>query len=814
MALLALFFTWDLAIGKKIFSHNDVFPNYFALRSWMLSQIKNGEWPFWNPYLGFGRISEAWATIPLDWWTPFQLIFGFSNHVIYIAEMAVVIAVAQFTFGKILSSGWAALVATTTFLFLPNTQFVIYYFNHSNAYILMLLLLMFSLNFFESPSRKLWLALACVTALFIPGAHLAATLNLIILFFCSSIFFVFTMSREPPTSRIRKLYFYLSAIFSGLALSAWYVAYIQISAASSIRNITIPWTWIDFANSYYSAIVSDSFIPIEALLLLTCFRSPIRRLLKNEWFYQSAFIAILIFALVFIRSILVHFFSETLSGLGFIAAIVYAAYVLRRDFFRFEEGTALSLLVIYYFGRPGDGIIGELVYLNSLSSIAQFFVTFLAVTTFYISPKRLAVRYGAFVMATAFFMRHMGTPLLNYSIGAIWLPMRDNFIIDAALSMLVGFGAFEICRRSISAHMSRIVFVGLGMCMIPSIQNVHKVNPGVAPTGLPSDFELMNSDAHEIAQSLKFPHPNSSRIFDFYHSYNMLYSIGDVREYASFPNRKYTELSISKRLGIPISALGPVGAITGGYPQELLSMLKPSKVITTPLHPFQFYYHYVVHALPPLDCNWLKLMGVAYFRKSAVTPNKNSYALFLANGYSIEHNEFNQRPPFAEDVNLRLAKCMKNEVHLTGGDFWTVREPMPRTFIIKNLEEDLTAKVSESISPKVTRNALTLDDGSIVSWEKVHGGSYSTNKIRLYVDTDQPGLLILTDAIHPYWHATINGKVAPIIPAFSIFRGVKLYPGSNEIIFSTALPNRLRLMTLAAIGLSLAVLNLRILRLP
>lgn len=60
---------------------------------------------------------------------------------------------------------------------------------------------------------------------------------------------------------------------------------------------------------------------------------------------------------------------------------------------------------------------------------------------------------------------------------------------------------------------------------------------------------------------------------------------------------------------------------------------------------------------------------------------------------------------------------------------------------------------------------------------------YEPETVSLQVETDEPGLLLLTDAAYPGWQATLDGEPALIYQADGLFRGVMVPAGSHEITF-------------------------------
>ncbi|MBI3026892.1 YfhO family protein [Candidatus Woesearchaeota archaeon] len=81
--------------------------------------------------------------------------------------------------------------------------------------------------------------------------------------------------------------------------------------------------------------------------------------------------------------------------------------------------------------------------------------------------------------------------------------------------------------------------------------------------------------------------------------------------------------------------------------------------------------------------------------------------------------------------------------------------------------------LEESVKLKQTGNAFKEADVTF----------YSPNKIKVEVDTDKPGFLVMSEIWYPGWKAFDNGKEARIYRANYIFRSVYLNNGHHEIEF-------------------------------
>jgi hypothetical protein len=62
--------------------------------------------------------------------------------------------------------------------------------------------------------------------------------------------------------------------------------------------------------------------------------------------------------------------------------------------------------------------------------------------------------------------------------------------------------------------------------------------------------------------------------------------------------------------------------------------------------------------------------------------------------------------------------------------------------------------------------------------------SETSTEVRVAVDAARPAVLVLGDAFHADWHATIDGEDAPLGLVDETLRGVVVPAGSSEVVFS------------------------------
>jgi len=116
---------------------------------------------------------------------------------------------------------------------------------------------------------------------------------------------------------------------------------------------------------------------------------------------------------------------------------------------------------------------------------------------------------------------------------------------------------------------------------------------------------------------------------------------------------------------------------------------------------------------------------------------------------------------------------------------------LPRALVYSDFSVSTdTAKVLKQLQSGFDfRNQVLID--SYPDFNSVSGISqtaqitkYSPNQVQIQSQSSQSGILVLSDVNFAGWQAVIDGKSAPILTAFGIFRAVAVPAGIHSVVFS------------------------------
>ena len=123
------------------------------------------------------------------------------------------------------------------------------------------------------------------------------------------------------------------------------------------------------------------------------------------------------------------------------------------------------------------------------------------------------------------------------------------------------------------------------------------------------------------------------------------------------------------------------------------------------------------------------------------------------------------------------------------------RSVLPRAFVVYDAvlaaddvygtEDALAILRAPDFDP--ARTVVILGDGSALSSDRsatpAQITTYSAEEVRIEVEAEGPGYLLLSDAYYPGWQATVNGAPTPILRANVMFRAVPVEAGLNTVMF-------------------------------
>lgn len=161
-------------------------------------------------------------------------------------------------------------------------------------------------------------------------------------------------------------------------------------------------------------------------------------------------------------------------------------------------------------------------------------------------------------------------------------------------------------------------------------------------------------------------------------------------------------------------------------------------------------------------------------------------------------------------------------------DLMEVLEPAPRAYVVHDVErasdgdDALRRFVDPSFSWQSTvileagRTAADHDTGSPGTAaaggppEPARVTAHGLAEVRIDVDTDEAGYLVLLDSFDDGWSATVDGHDAEVVRANAAFRSVEVPAGASEVVFRYTTPGlraalALALITLGAITVVLVV---------
>ncbi len=124
------------------------------------------------------------------------------------------------------------------------------------------------------------------------------------------------------------------------------------------------------------------------------------------------------------------------------------------------------------------------------------------------------------------------------------------------------------------------------------------------------------------------------------------------------------------------------------------------------------------------------------------------------------------------------------------------REALPRAMFVSgwktvDFETVLKEGFPEGFDPTETvliENQIEEGEGPIAAQDSARARItmpvYSNTQVRIEVESDRAGFVVLNDVWHPWWTATVDGVEADILKANVVFRAVQVPAGKHTVVFS------------------------------
>lgn len=798
MALAVFFLSLPTLLGKTEFSHNDIVYNYWPFRVWFHAQVQTGTFPLWDPFTGLGRLAEQWTTVPVDALSLIQIwIPTLPIRYALGLQYGLIFFVGFWTFKLVFRSSHYAALGTIMFLLAPVTAYWLPYYFHFWSILTYAVLSLGIYRYHQTDDIwHLTVGGLCATVLFLGGKTELHFYSFAVLGIACALTLLFSPGHW--IQRVRRFLLCSLALLVPVLVNAWYLNWISYVGAASIRSQNGPIVWLDFLRSVGALFKDPTTIALTLAGMGLYFRRISRPTLALALLVASA------------SSIINLWHNDRL--IGFVLGIVLFTSLPKRKL-NLRAIAIPIILLLYYWGRPSPGDVDELKIMNAVGHFQAELITLLGVSgAIYCarSPKHLWLTLTA---VTFFLCRGFGLVFLNHFAGILWLPARDNFLFDLVLAVWSAYGTKLLIALAIQKLRTKHVVLkrhtASGVSLIFVLGVLILTNPRFRPEKSPSPLlsnQIQNS-LESWTEAFKSETTEPVRILSFFHTYGRFVNVADIREYQSLLSSRYATYSIAARLGIPIDAVHDLGATTAELSPRFLGLTRKQRKfddfgLSYPKSDPNFYFFYLVNAVPPLDCNHLRLMGVNF-----IETGKGKYqqpnSFFLNRLFSTLQDDVEYLSP---EVIEAVQNCHMETVSVADRTFWKIAGAMPRAFFLPRTNaSDLKYESFKGL--QLSDGTLKLSGVTPMTWQPSKILEYQPNHVILEIQNKEPGTFVLTDLYEPLWTLEVDGEPTKIQSVFSLFRGVELSAGSHRLEFRIHYPRP----WVPILGLFMGVLVLAIL---
>ena len=826
LGAFAFFFLRDLLTFRRAFLHPDFYTLYYPFRHWFTLRLAAGEYPLWNPYWGIGHVAEVWGTIPLDLYTPLEMLVGPRFAWFQLLQLVGVLGAAAWVLRRLGMAPALSVAGAILFLLSPWVSYFSLYFIHPHSFITHVLLFLFVYRWLETRQPGYLLGIAATTAVGMLGAKLDLWLveaGHVSLLASAGAILVYGR-RIGAVARAAGAGILAMAL--GVAANAWQLAILLPTlrqsgraAGAGVGALLSGGLYRNIAMSLAESVLIQ--IAIVAALLYLALR-------RRDWRSGLALAAAIVVALLFLwfdksdlprepvadpppavsatgqigtspssrDGTLAGFVRRAASGpvaLGALLAVVTTVFGLAdRNWRAIGRTSLLFLLFAYYYCRYTRGDLGEVQVLHAAPAIFQLGLAaavWLGCRQFAASPL---VRFAYLSVVVLLVTRDQGQIILAHVWGFQWVPTRDSYIADWAFVVLAIVGLDSLRPRSPAsvASWGRVwhgtapaaAFAVIIATIASTGGDLLSIHPlvGPAPSGYPY-FEGIPSLRALLARLRDGP---TTRVFfandefmEFHHvmGSSLLEGVAQVSLYSSLGSTRYRDWTIQQRLGIR-----PEQGWRGWSNETTAGTARRLPRVRDLGFPNSEIYKYTVINRPALDRDALALLGVRYVLR-----------LYPVDGpYHLEGREPDTIDEAVRRLEPRRVRLVTGRVTAEASKPMYVAElsgSLPRAFVLAAPDQEAERAVRGELRPRV-EGAHIVAGSARLPWYEAHIRKYGPERVEIEAAFDGAAVLVLSDLFHPFWTASVDGRPAEVFPAFSVLRGVTLEAGRHTVTFTCRVP--------------------------
>lgn len=760
LLMFPFYFAYNLYTGKLYFSHNDYPGMYYPFRQWVVSGLKNLEFPLWNPYWGAGHEANIWSTIPIDPYTILEIIFSPRYAYFHLIQCMAIVLAGYYVFRKFGFSPWIAISSSLLFFMSPLVTCWYFEFINTNTFIAHSLTFLFIIRWFETEKFRYVFLMGWSFLLGMFGTKLEFWFFEFVYFIMLSIIAFFII--KPKKLSI----VFITCIGIAAAVSAhlWQIN-ILTGALNNSKRLAIPHGLHNifspdlYKNLYLS--FSDSYLLPLALICILFFAGLHNNKPYYRWFFFAMGIASsFLFGAHVFPIFLKLFHSPVFYGAVF-AAMTTAGITSKKNIL---STWILFMLPAYYWCKPLENF-DELYLLGAAPGIFKCMWGFLVWLGCLQVHRYKTVKIAYLSILGVFLLENQGQIILSYLFGFLWMTGRDNYLIDFSFTVMAGFGS-TACFRFKPLLLKIAPFI----IVFSAYQNLYYTAPfepvpGYANpllniglqydpfTGVPGLRKIIKSWGFQPYRRVVDPDienrlPQNQGTFLLEHT-------GNATFYGSITPARYRELINFYRYGmIPQDNIACYPSV---YSERTISRLPRlfTKGFTNGL-----IYYSTVWITPPYELDLLRLLGVTHI---------------------ITRSEL--IPSLIQKLKLR------NVIRSDEFNIAELSDTLPRSFLIVNVSQENLKDFQENMRPHIELKTIkTSAAQDIYLAESAVFLEYKPEYAAIQAESLSGGYLVLTDVFHPYWSAAVDGVRAEIIPAFHAFRAVKVSAGMHKVEFFYKVP--------------------------